>query len=180
MVATGTPTLWNNMWAMMLVETAETISNPPHIPQSQIRLPNRRVTAAELEEWKADYNAIGGANSFEEEVLRLTNLERANVGAPPLVMNSNLMMSARFKAQKMADIGYFGHNSPVYGHFANISRELFNVEIRSEILAIWQRTPQEVVDAWMASSTHRAALLNPEFTEVGIGFFRFRWTQKFA
>jgi len=171
---------FDNLWAIIFVETEAGVVNPPGIPQSQIQIPRRRLTQDELGRWIAEYNAMGGANTFEEEVLRLTNIERANYGLAPLRLNNALMMSARFKSQSMSDLGYFGHEDPVYGNFANISRELFNIAISTENIAVWQRTPEEVVAGWMGSYGHRANILNPSLTEIGVGFFRYRWTQKFA
>ena len=171
---------FDNYWAMIFVETEAGLTNPPGIPQSQIQLPNRRLTQSEINRWIAEYNEMGGANTFEQEVLRLTNIERADRGLAPLQLNPTLMMSARFKAQSMADLNYFSHENPVYGHFTNISREVFNIAVSSENVARWQRTPSEVVTAWMNSPGHRANILNPDWTEIGVGFFKYRWTQKFA
>ncbi|PSO60612.1 MAG: hypothetical protein BRC47_15685, partial [Cyanobacteria bacterium QS_7_48_42] len=32
------------------------------------------------------------------------------------------------------------------------------------------QTPEAVVEAWMGSSSHRENILNPDFTEIGIGY----------
>ena len=180
-VNTGTSVgSFDNLWVHLFAESEAGVSNPPHIPESEITLPNRRLTQAELNQWIYEYHAIGGVNEFEQEVLRLTNIARADHGLAPLSLNSNLMMSARFKAQSMANLNYFSHTNPIYGAFNNISLELFSTRIVSENIAAWQRTPQEVLDAWMNSSSHRAAILNPIHTEIGVGFFRDRWVQKFS
>jgi len=171
---------FSNFWTMILVETEAGVVNPPNIPQSQIQLPNRRLTQDELNQWIAEYHNMGGINEFEQEVLRLTNIERTRAGLAPLNLNPRLMMSARFKAQIMADQNYFAHENPIYGHFTNISRELFGTRVMGENIAIWQRTPEDVVAAFMNSPGHRAAILNPDFTELGVGFFRDRWVQKFG
>ena len=80
----------------------------------------------------------------------------------------------------MYDIGYFAHNSPVYGHFTNISWELFNVIISGETIARGHQTPQAVVDAWMGSAAHRDILLSPNFVDIGIGFFNNYWAIKLS
>ena len=151
---------------------------PP--PDDRFVIPNRRLTESELAEWIAEYHANGGPNAFELEVLRLLNEERARAGAGPLVMNESIMMAARFKSQSMSDLSYFSHTNPVYGHFTNIPRELFGVGIRGENLASGQRNPAAVVAAWMNSPGHATNMLNPNHTQVGLGFFRYRWTQMFA
>jgi uncharacterized protein YkwD len=42
--------------------------------------------------------------------------------------------------------------------------------ISSENAAAGQKTPAEVVNAWMNSPGHRAAILDPYTKEIGIGF----------
>jgi uncharacterized protein YkwD len=50
-----------------------------------------------------------------------------------------------------------------------------------ENIAKGQRTPQEVVTAWMNSPGHRANILNKRFTHIGVGFEQAEniWTQMF-
>jgi len=92
------------------------------------------------------------------------------------------MIASRFKAQSMHDIGYFAHTSPVYGRFDNISRQLFNYPVAAmgENIARGQRTPQAVMTSWMNSEGHRNNILNPDYTEMGIGFHSYTWVQKFG
>ena len=170
---------FSNFWVMSFIETEDSVINPPHIPQSAIQLPSRRPTQTEINQWIAEYNAMGGVNSFEQEVLRLTNIERTNAGLRPLTLSPAMMMAARFKSHGMADLRYFGHTNPVFGNFYIMPLEVFNLNIRSENIAAWQHTPQEVINTWMNSTGHRANILNPEFTELGVGFHRDRWTQYF-
>ena len=39
-----------------------------------------------------------------------------------------------------------------------------------ENIAQGQRTPEEVVQAWMNSAGHRANILNNGFTHIGVGY----------
>ena len=39
-----------------------------------------------------------------------------------------------------------------------------------ENIAAGQRTPQDVVDGWIASDGHCANLMNPNFEELGTGY----------
>ncbi|MCL2361875.1 MAG: CAP domain-containing protein [Defluviitaleaceae bacterium] len=150
------------------------------IPPPLFRMPGRRLTNAELNTWNAEYNARGGISEVEREVLRLVNIERANHGLHPLTLCPTMSRAARFKSQEMADLGYFAHPSPVYGNFANISRELFGVTIHSENLVRFTGTAEQTVTAWMNSITgHRENILNPRWTHIGIGECRYHWTQKF-
>jgi len=148
----------------------------------QMRIPDRRLTADEIEDWISNYNALGGGTEFEREVIRLVNIERAEKGLRELEEYTPLMMASRFKAQSMYDLGYFNHTSPIYGHFANISQKVFGISPRSmgENLANGHRTPETVVRGWMESEGHRANILNPAYRRIGVGFYNFRWAQKFS
>ena len=151
----------------------------PEPATDRMVIPNRRLTADEIAQWIEEYDAQGGPNAFELEVLRLVNEERAQAGVNPLSMNMSMMMAARFKSQSMVDLGYFSHTSPVYGQFNNIAQVLFNIDVWAENLAMGQRSPETVVNSWMTSPGHRANILNTRYTEIGIGYFEGRWTQKF-
>jgi len=142
-------------------------------------LPNRRITANELATWIEAYQYLGGILEFEREVLRLVNIERQNNGLNQLTMNTSVAMAARFKSQEMSNLNYFSHESPVYGAFNMIARDVFDVDIWSENIASGQRSPQEVMAGWMNSPGHRANILNTRWTEMGVGFYNNLWTQKF-
>ena len=154
----------------------------PTPPPATITIPNRALTSDELNAWIQEYHAQGGINAFELEVLELVNIERANHGLQPLNLSPTLMMAARFKAQSMHDIGYFSHTSPVYGYFANISRELFNYPVvgMGENIASGQRSPQAVMTDWMNSPGHWNIITSPGRTEMGVGFYNYYWVQKFG
>jgi len=152
----------------------------PSLP-SRFTIPNRRLTEAEIALW-IDIYSVGGANTFEIEIIELVNRERAAEGLAPLSLNTTLMAASRFKSQSMYDLDYRGHTSPVYGAFWNISTQVFGYVSISigENLAWGQRTPAEAVYWWMNSPDHRANILDPYFTEMGAGFYNFLWTQKFG
>lgn len=54
-----------------------------------------------------------------------------------------------------------------------------------ENIAAGQRTPPETMDGWMNSPGHKANILKPEFTHIGVGYltggeYRTYWTQMFV
>ena len=120
--------------------------------------------------------------SFEEEVVRLVNKERTSRGLKPLTQNWELSRVARYKSQDMKDNRYFSHNSPTYGSPGKMIRD-FGISYRSygENIAKGYSTPQAVVDGWMNSSGHRQNILNPSFTQIGVGYVASGnyWTQMF-
>ncbi|WIF96142.1 SafA/ExsA family spore coat assembly protein [Caminicella sporogenes] len=123
--------------------------------------------------------------NIEQEVIKLTNLERQKYGLSPLKHNWELSRVARYKSEDMKNKGYFSHISPTYGSPFEMMKA-FNINYRAagENIAKGQRSAQEVVNAWMHSSGHRANILNKNFTEIGVGYaidskgVRY-WTQMF-
>ena len=59
----------------------------------------------------------------------------------------------------------------------------FGISYKSaaENIAKGQSTPQEVVNAWMNSSGHRANILNASYSKIGVGYVASGnyWTQMF-
>ena len=82
----------------------------------------------------------------------------------------------------MHDKGYFSHTSPTYGSPFDMIKN-FGISYRTagENIARGQRTPLEVMDAWMNSAGHRANILNASFTQIGVGYVSDGnyWTQMF-
>ena len=122
------------------------------------------------------------AQSYEQEVIRLVNEIRVKNGLKALEYDWQLGRVARYKSQDMKDNRYFSHTSPVYGSPFDMMKN-FGLSYRSagENIAMGQRTPQAVVDAWMNSSGHRANILNSSFTHIGVGYVADGnyWTQMF-
>ncbi len=121
-------------------------------------------------------------SEYELEVVRLVNVYRSNAGLKPLLADAELSYIARLKSQDMCDKKYFSHTSPTYGSPFQMMKD-FGVSYRSagENIAMGQRTPSEVVTAWMNSPGHRANILNSSFTRIGVGYVSAGnyWTQMF-
>lgn len=105
----------------------------------------------------------------EARMLALINQERAKKGLPALEVEPRLVETARLKSRDMIEAGYFGHNSPTYGSpFAMMRTAGVQYRYAGENLA-GASTVERAHQALMASPGHRANILNPRFTHVGIG-----------
>ncbi|MBO1624243.1 MULTISPECIES: CAP domain-containing protein [Bacillus] len=126
--------------------------------------------------------AKGSLSEFEQRVVDLTNAERAKQGLPALKVDAELSKVARIKSEDMQKNNYFDHNSPTYGSPFDMMKK-FGISYKSagENIAQGQRTPEEVVQAWMNSEGHRANILNSGFTHIGVGYVESGnyWTQQF-
>lgn len=119
---------------------------------------------------------------YENEVIRLVNDIRVKNGLNTLKTDWELSRVARYKSQDMKDNNYFSHTSPVYGSPYNMIKN-FGISYKSaaENIAKGQKSPQDVVNAWMNSSGHRANILNSSYTKIGVGYVASGnyWTQMF-
>lgn len=130
-------------------------------------------------------NNTANFSSYQKQVLDLVNVERTKRGLKALTLDTKLSNVATMKSQDMIDKNYFDHNSPTYGSPFDMMRK-FGISYRSagENIAEGQRSPEEVMNAWMNSEGHRKNILNPNFTTLGVGVAktssgRLYWTQMF-
>ena len=118
---------------------------------------------------------------IESQVLQLTNQERSKYDLKPLKWNQKLSIAACNHSSDMYKYGYIYHQSPNGSSMSDRAHQVgYRFSYLAENVASGQRTPQEVVRAWMNSSGHRQNILNPNLTEIGIGYVNNYWTQMFG
>jgi len=155
------------------VGTSEVIRANPQISNPNLIYPGQILTIPQT-----DTSVL----SYENEVIRLVNAQRAQHGLAALTANWELSRVARYKSQDMVDNRYFSHTSPTYGSpFQMIKAFGLSYRTAGENIAYGQRTPQAVVNAWMNSSGHRANILNASYKQIGVGYVAngHYWTQMF-
>lgn len=126
--------------------------------------------------------ATQGISATEQKVIELTNAERRKAGLKDLVGDTKLSSVAKTKSNDMQKNGYFSHTSPTYGSPFDMMRDFgVTYSTAGENIAQGQRTPEEVVRAWMNSEGHRKNILNGAFTHIGVGHDTTgnHWTQMF-
>lgn len=168
----------DSMWRIAVkyqVGVSEIISSNRQISNPNMIYPGQRLTIPTMQ----------GIKAQESEVVRLVNVERSKHGLQLLKENWELSRVARYKSADMAKLGYFSHTSPTYGSPFTMM-ENFGIRFTSagENIAMGQRTPQEVMNAWMNSPGHRANILSPSFSQIGVGLAKNAngtayWTQMF-
>ncbi|MEW6251843.1 MAG: CAP domain-containing protein [Planctomycetota bacterium] len=124
---------------------------------------------------------------WRQEVLRLVNQERRDAGVGSVTWNQVLADEAAEYACEMVQYNFFDHIHPITGSTLRDRSQAADYDywIVGENLAAGQRTPVEVVSAWMASPCHRENVLNPAFTELGVavrygGTYGYYWVQEFG
>lgn len=102
------------------------------------------------------------------QLLVLANLERAAAGLPSLQVNANAADLAVAHSRRMAAAGDIFHND---GYFTAEVRQRLGAKSLGENVAM-NRSVDDAHRRLMLSPDHRANLLNPKFTEVGMAVAR--------
>ncbi len=105
------------------------------------------------------------SNSLEE----LINQTREEHNLPPLEVDTKLVQSALFKAEHILKEDYFAHTSPAgITPWYWFKQSNYNYQYAGENLAIDFTDSRSLHQALLNSPTHRANILNPNYTEMGI------------
>lgn len=109
--------------------------------------------------------------SYAEEVVSLVNVERAKEGLDPLTIDIKVQEAAQIRALEIETL--FSHTRPNGSSFSTVLKEQ-NISYKSvgENIAWGQRSPQDVVNAWMNSEGHRANIMNANYTKIGVGYYQ--------
>ena len=125
------------------------------------------------------------ASGYVKQVIDLTNQERKKNGLSALKMDGELSNVAEMKSEDMKEHDYFSHTSPTYGSpFEMMENFGVSYSTAAENIAVGQKTPESVVNAWMNSPGHRKNILNKQVTHIGVGTAKdasqgIYWTQMF-
>lgn len=138
-----------------------------------------------------------GHATLEDEVLTIVNQVRsqgASCGSKgsfgptgPLEMDPLLRCAARYHSKDMVDRDFFSHDNPDgEDPWDRIAKTGYgSYKTAGENIAAGSGTAAGVMNQWMTSDGHCANIMNPEFTEIGIGYYPggdygHVWTQVFA
>jgi len=104
----------------------------------------------------------------QSSLTQMVNRQRSAEGLNLLRENSTLSKAAMLKARDMVEKEYFAHQSPDGNTPWHWFKEAgYNYKYAGENLAIGYVDSDEVYNAWYNSETHRANILNPNYTEIG-------------
>ncbi|WP_306488492.1 CAP domain-containing protein [Agathobaculum sp.] len=106
---------------------------------------------------------------FASQVAALVNAERAKYGLSALTVDTRVQQAALVRAKETAQS--FSHTRPNGSSFSTALTEAgVSYRTAGENIAYGQSTPQQVMNAWMNSSGHRANILNANYTTIGVGY----------
>jgi uncharacterized protein YkwD len=123
--------------------------------------------------------------SAEALFFRLVNEDRAAYGLPPLAKDERLMALARWRSTDMVNRDYYSHTIPgkscyrdlCYGPSGDVFRVVTDLRIAWLVVSeniTWPGGPDDRVAlnaeySLMHSASHRAAILDPDHTHLGVG-----------
>lgn len=111
----------------------------------------------------------------------LVNSHRDAVGCPRLVWNDEVAEVARAHSRDMVDRDFFAHTNPDGDSPADRLRDA-GIDYRrtAENIAHGYATGAAVLEGWLASSGHRAAIENCQLSEHGVAVVGSHWTHLFV
>ena len=105
-------------------------------------------------------------DTYENEVFRLVNQERAKAGKSALTLDSNLCRIADARAKEISTNyshdGFAAYRAELYPYYHNYV---------GENLTFGAISPTLAMNRWMNSSKHRSNILDDDFTDIGIGIY---------
>jgi len=133
-----------------------------------------------------DTPALSDNQSLIDEVVRLTNAERAKEGLPALKTFDALDKAAAIRAPETVEL--FSHTRPDGTTCFTALDETGAKQgayTYGENIAAGNSTPAATVEQWMNSPGHRANILNKNYTHIGVGYaeggqYGCYWVQMFV
>lgn len=152
----------------------------PEIDAPAVDTPGTDVPGTDNDQTESEPEQL----SFAEQVVKLVNEERAKAGLNAVALDKELEAAALIRA-KETEIS-FSHTRPDGRSFVSVLKDQgISYRGAGENIAWGQSSPEEVMRGWMNSDGHRANILNPSFTKIGVGYYRNAngrnyWTQLFT
>ncbi|EKX63886.1 CAP domain-containing protein [Streptomyces ipomoeae] len=152
-------------------QARRTLCDPRHNEAGMAHAPNHRAGTVFWTALWAQPFTPAGLDRTAAEVIALTNAERAAAGLRPLSSDRLLTSAAQAHSTDMVARNFYSHTSPDGSEpwhraaAAGSTRRSIG-----ENIACGQRSAAEVVLGWMNSPGHRANILKPDFTHMGVGF----------
>lgn len=131
------------------------------------------LVASSLELIKAfspDGLVLGYASNItSSQVFESTNQQRLKQGLLPLKLNKFLVAAAEAKAKHMFSVDYWDHIAPDgTTPWVFIKSEGYRYTVAGENLARDFDTVKPMVEAWMASPSHKANIIHEQYQDTGI------------
>ncbi len=147
-------------------------------PTQKPTQPATKATEPPTKPAEAEFNS-----AYEDEVIRLVNIERQSYGLSPLSKNAAAVSAARIRAKEITLS--FSHTRPNGTSCFTAAGEVgLTYRTAGENIAYGYPSPQQVVTGWMNSDGHRKNILSASFSGIGVGCYSkggvIYWSQFFV
>lgn len=143
-------------------EPKPTPAVPSEKPQSPAEKPSDSVSAPSVD---SGFNA-----AYEDEVIRMVNIERSKYGLSALQKDQGAASVAHVRAKEI--VQSFSHTRPDGSSCFTAAKELgVSYSAAGENIAYGYADPQQVVNGWMNSEGHRKNILSSSFSKIGVGCY---------
>ena len=136
------------------------VGPPVRVPQAQYAVPPAQAAGDTL-------------RVLTRKVFDKVNCQRRLHGLRELVWNDVVAEQARRHSSNMIERGFFGHADPLRGSLATrLSRAGIRWNRCGENIyreSGMEEPADDAVEGWMRSPAHRASILDPVFTQSGVG-----------
>jgi uncharacterized protein YkwD len=161
----------DSLWALITV--GKVVAYPPATPTAGAStLPVSSSSGPGLTPASCVYQANA---AFLSQTLSLINAARAANSLPALTLSDKLNVAAQSHSADMACNNFLSHTGwngstpdsriAAAGFVASITRENIYAQPPQ-----YGGDPQAAVDWWMGDPIHRDAILNPQVTQIGVGY----------
>jgi uncharacterized protein YkwD len=132
------------------------------------------------------------SSSFEERIVQLVNEVRSQNGLASVTVNLQLMTAAETHSQNMATQDFFDHTGIDGSQVGDRTQAAgYRSTFVGENIGAGYTSPEAAFESWINSSGHRDNILNPNYTEIGVGYvflendtgsvnYNHYWTQVFG
>ena len=159
-------------WTASIAPPTETVGPGTDQPTATTAPPT--ATMAPPTATTAGCSSSGNAG-FESTLLALINQERQEQSLAAYASQSQLQAAARIHSADMACNGFVSHTgSDGSGVRDRVERQGYDWSWIGENIYCTSDTssgaPQRVFDWWMNSGPHRANIMSPNYTQIGLGY----------
>ncbi|MFY4773743.1 CAP domain-containing protein [Metabacillus sp. RGM 3146] len=117
----------------------------------------------------------------ENQIFDITNVIRNQHGLESLSNDKNVSGIAYLHSKDMKNNQYFAHDSPTEGGLADrLSKGSIQYASAGENIAAHYTDAIASVEGWLNSKGHREAMLNADFTHLGVGVYGDYYTQDYV
>jgi uncharacterized protein YkwD len=116
----------------------------------------------------------------EQEIFDITNAYRIRNKLKPLIWDELTAEVAYEHSKDMAENNDFSHTSKKYGSLSDrLNKAKVVYQAAGENIAANYTDGPAAVEGWLNSKGHRDAMLNKDFTHLGVGVYQKYYTQNF-